>query len=165
MVQVCIRIVSWSLISNNGHLSLILLQWFKAAPWEQKGVVFNQDQMGWAFSGMREKAFFFFLQERESYPVTSYLDLDVLFGWTTHKPKHQHSFTKRQEKEKSRSESLLFLAFVLYFCAVSSRGFHAVRIPNEALTSAVRLEALSPFLSVHPPPPPPIPFLFFSLSL
>lgn len=110
-----------------------------------------------------KKLFFFFLQERESYPVTSYLDLDVLFGWTTHKPKHQHSFTKRQEKEKSRSESLLFLAFVLYFCAVSSRGFHAVRIPNEALTSAVRLEALSPFLSVHPPPLPSL--SSFSLCL
>jgi len=108
-----------------------------------------------------EKKAFFFLQERESYPVTSYLDLDVLFGWTTHKPKHQHISTKRQEKREEWISAVLGLCFVrAWVCAVRSRGLHAVRIQNEALTLAV-----SPFLSVHSPFLPTIAFLFPPLCL
>lgn len=98
----------------------MLLQWLKESPAEQKGVVFNQVQMGWALEWQKKRLFF--LVERESYPVTSYLDLDVLFGWTTHKPKQQATWIKTlkaRKKRKVKEGNLLFLAFVLCHSVLS----------------------------------------------
>lgn len=119
----------WSCCSDSRHLL------------ENKRGLFSI-KTRWVEHSLEWEKKLFFLQERESYPVTAYLDLDVLFGWTTHKPKHQHIFTKRNAKEWI--SALLGLCFAK-FCAVSSLGFHAVRIQSEALTSAVPREALSPF--------------------